>query len=119
LVSCLGTSLRHGIIAHGGFFLGPRAFYQWLRDLPEEKRADFCMTGVNKINQLDLNPHLYKLQRHHARFVNTGIMCTLAGAVVSDALENGQVISGVGGQYNFVSMAHQLADGRSILMIKS
>lgn len=119
LTTCLGQRLRHGIIAHGGFFLGPRDFYQALNDLPDERRADFCMTGVNKINQLDLNPRLYKQQRIHARFVNTGIMATLTGAVVSDALENGQVISGVGGQYNFVSMAHQLPTGRSILLIKS
>jgi acyl-CoA hydrolase len=117
--NCLGQRLRHGIVAHGSFFLGPQSFYQQLKDLPDERRADFCMTGVNKVNQLDMNPRLYKLQRSHARFVNTGIMVTLTGSVVSDALENGQVISGVGGQYNFVSMAHQLENGRSIIMIKS
>ncbi|MDH3672923.1 MAG: hypothetical protein OES46_17490, partial [Gammaproteobacteria bacterium] len=41
------------------------------------------------------------------------------GAVVSDGLESGQVITGVGGQYNFVAMAHALPDGRSIIMIRS
>ena len=34
-------------------------------------------------------------------------------------LEDGRVLSGVGGQYNFVAMAHALEDGRSILMIRS
>jgi hypothetical protein len=29
------------------------------------------------------------------------------------------VLSGVGGQYNFVAMAHELEDGRSIMMIRS
>jgi acyl-CoA hydrolase len=37
----------------------------------------------------------------------------LSGAVVSDGLDDGRVVSGVGGQYNFIAMAHQLATGRS------
>ncbi len=116
---CLGAKLRNGIVLHGGFFLGPNAFYKTLRDMSEDERLQICMTGVNKINQLDLNPRLYRLQRHHARFINTGIMCTLSGSVVSDGLADGRVISGVGGQYNFVAMAHQLPCGRSVLMIRS
>jgi len=116
---CLGTRLRNGILLHGGFFLGPRDFYAWLRDMSDEERAQICMTGVYKVNQLDHNPRLYKAQRQHARFVNTGLMVTLNGSVASDGLENGEVISGVGGQYNFVAMAHQLPTGRSILLIRA
>ena len=59
------------------------------------------------------------LQRRDARFINTTIMMTLMGAAVSDGLESGQVISGVGGQYNFVAMAHELPGARSILMLRS
>jgi hypothetical protein len=51
--------------------------------------------------------------------VNTGLIATLGGAVASDGLEDGRVLSGVGGQYNFVAMAHELEDGRSIMMIRS
>ena len=116
---CLGTRLRNGIVLHGGFFLGPRDFYAALHALGDERRREICMSGVDKINQLDRNPRLYQAQRMHARFVNTGIMVTLSGAVVSDALEDGRVISGVGGQYNFVAMAHQLKTGRSILLIRA
>ncbi len=116
---CLGRKLRHGIVLHGGFFLGPRDFYDGLRKLSEDERRQICMTGVYKVNQLDHNPRLYKQQRLHARFINTGIMCTLSGAVVSDGLADGRVVSGVGGQYNFVAMAHQLPTGRSILMIRA
>jgi len=116
---CLGTSLRKGIILHGGFFLGPRDFYDWLRGMSDEDRAQICMTGVYKVNQLDHNPRLYKAQRQHARFVNTGLMVALNGSVVSDGLESGEVISGVGGQYNFVAMAHQLPTGRSVLLIRA
>jgi len=43
----------------------------------------------------------------------------LLGAAVSDQLDQGQVVSGVGGQYNFVAMAHALDGARSILMLRS
>src|SRR5438132_3618154 len=46
-------------------------------------------------------------------------MVMLNGAAASDRLEDGSVLSGVGGQYNFVAMAHALEDGRSIMMIRS
>jgi acyl-CoA hydrolase len=117
--SCLGRRLRNGTVVNAAFFLGTREFYQWLRDLPEEERDTIGMTSVARINQLDLNPRLYQQQRRHARFMNTGLMVTLGGAVVSDGLEDGRVVSGVGGQYNFIAMAHQLATGRSVLMIRA
>ncbi len=116
---CLGTALKNGWLLHGGFFLGSGGFYEQLRQLPGTLRKRINMTGVNKINQLDNNPRLYRAQRIHARFINTGLKATLNGAVVSDTLQSGQVLSGVGGQYNFVSMAHQLLTGRSILMIRA
>ena len=116
---CLGSSLRNGIVLHGGFFLGPNDFYQGLRDLSDDERSQICMTGVYKVNQLDHNPRLYKQQRVHARFINTGIMATMSGAIVSDGVEDGRVVSGVGGQFNFVDMAHHLPTGRSLLMVRS
>ena len=117
--AALGTQLRGGVILHGGFFLGPRDFYDGLRAMTQEQRDRICMTGVDKVNQLDLNPRLYREQRIHARFINTGMMATLNGAVVSDGLADGRVVSGVGGQYNFVAQAHQLPTGRSILMVRA
>lgn len=116
---CLGPRLRNGILLHGGFFLGPLDFYEGLRRMPEDQARKICMTGVNKINQLDHNPRLYRQQRVHARFMNTGILATLSGAVCSDGLEDLRVVSGVGGQYNFVAMAHELPTGRSILMVRA
>ncbi|MCC2656277.1 MAG: uncharacterized protein K0Q76_1385 [Panacagrimonas sp.] len=115
----LGTRLRRGVILHGGFFLGPRDFYDALRAMSQDERDRICMTGVDKVNQLDLNPRLYREQRIHARFINTGMMATLNGAVVSDGLADGRVVSGVGGQYNFVAQAHQLPTGRSMLMVRA
>ncbi len=116
---CLGRRLRNGILMHAAFFVGPNDFYRALRDMSEDERRQICMTGVYKINQLDHNPRLYKQQRQHARFINTGFMVTLSGSVVSDGLADGRVVSGVGGQYNFVAMAHQLPTGRSILMVRA
>jgi hypothetical protein len=51
--------------------------------------------------------------------MNTTMIVTLLGAAASDALESGQVVSGVGGQYNFVAMSHALHDARLIMMLRS
>lgn len=117
--SGLGKVLCNGTVLHAGFYLGPTSMYTALKNMPAKERSSIHMLGVEHVNQLDLNHRLYSAQREHARFVNTGIMATLSGAVVSDGLEDGRVISGVGGQYNFVSMAHKLPTGRSILMIRA
>lgn len=114
-----GRVLRHGRILHGGFFLGPADFYRKLRELDAAGQELICMTGVRRTNQLLLDYPLYCAQRRQARFINTGMMVTLTGAVASDALEDGTAISGVGGQYNFVAMAHDLPGGRSVLCIRS
>jgi hypothetical protein len=78
------------------------------------------MGGVAFLNQLDGPDRALKIaQRRHARFINSTLMVTLLGAAVSDGLADGQVISGVGGQYNFVAMAHSLPEARSILALRS
>ncbi|MBA6412341.1 acetyl-CoA hydrolase [Parahaliea sp. F7430] len=119
LAATQGQSLRHGCLLHGGFFLGPKAFYEYLRNMPEAEAEQICMTGVERTNQLLENVPLYSAQRRRARFINTGMIVSLDGSVASDALEDGTVISGVGGQYNFVSMAHDMPDARSILCIRA
>jgi acyl-CoA hydrolase len=117
---CLGLELQGGAVMHAGFLLGPRAFYAALCALPESERRLFDMRGVGFINQLygDDLP-LRVAQRGHARFVNTTMMLTLYGAAVSDALADERVVSGVGGQYNFVAMAHALPGARSVLCVRS
>ncbi len=119
----LGDRLKGGILAHGGFFLGPKDFYQHLMNLTDEEHQKFCMTSVNYINHLYDHAFgrqdLKRAQRKEARFINSAMMVTLNGAAVSDGLADGRVVSGVGGQYNFVAMAHELPDARSILKLKS
>jgi acyl-CoA hydrolase len=120
---CLGDKLKGGVVMHGGFFIGPKKFYEALRELTEEDHSKFCMTSVKYVN--DLYDHflgsqkIKQLQRKEARFVNSAMMVTLEGAAISDGLENGQVVSGVGGQYNFVAQSHQMKDSRSILKLHS
>jgi acyl-CoA hydrolase len=117
---CLGRQLRGGQVLHAAFFLGPRGFYAALRDLPESDRQQLGMRGVAYVNQLyGPDMELRVLQRRDARFINTTMMMTLLGAAVSDQLESGQVVSGVGGQYNFVAMALALPGARSILCVRA
>lgn len=114
----LGTSLQGGVFMHGAFFLGPPDFYELLREMPREEADKIAMDSVRRINQL-ADPELQIAQRRHARFINTAMMVTLAGAAVSDGLEDGQVVSGVGGQYNFVAQAHEIPGARSILCLRA
>lgn len=117
---CLGIELQGGTVMHAGFLLGPRAFYAALCALPESERRLFDMRGVGFINQLYGDDMALRIaQRSHSRFVNTTMMLTTLGAAVSDGLADGRVVSGVGGQYNFVSMAHALPGARSILCVRS
>jgi acyl-CoA hydrolase len=115
----LGTELQHGSVIQAGFFLGPASFYDWLRGLPEAERRLIDMRSVTRINQLYGHEDIDRLHRRDARFVNTCFKMSLLGAATSDALADGTVVSGVGGQYNFVAMAHELPGGRSILQLRS
>lgn len=119
----LGSELKGGLVMHGGFYLGPGDFYQQLRDLTPEQRDSICMTSVNYINHLYDhrfgNQQLKAVQRQDSRFVNSAMMYTLEGEAISDGLDDGRVVSGVGGQYNFVAMAHEIPGARSILTLRS
>jgi len=115
----LGSRLLGGITMTGGFFLGPRDFYERLRTMPPQELAKIDMTRIDFINQLYGQEDLKRAQRRKARFMNTTMIITLLGAAASDALESGQVVSGVGGQYNFVAMSHALPDARLIMMLRA
>jgi len=108
-----------GVCLQAGFFLGPSDFYRRLRDMDATHRARIAMRSVAYVNELYGPEEEKRRARTHARFVNSGMMATLLGAVVSDGLEDGRVVSGVGGQYNFVSQAFALEGARSIIAIRS
>jgi acyl-CoA hydrolase len=108
-----------GPMLQAAFFLGPNAFYRELREMSGEERRRILMTSVARINDLYGEESLARRQRHDARFINICMMTTLSGAAVSDGLADGRVVSGVGGQYNFVAMAHELEGARSIMLLRS
>ncbi|WP_342654008.1 acetyl-CoA hydrolase/transferase C-terminal domain-containing protein [Pseudomonas sp. F3-2] len=108
-----------GVLIHGGFFLGPRSFYERLRELPSAQLAQINMTAISYINELYGDEALKRAQRRDARFINSAFTVTLLGAAVSDQLADGRVVSGVGGQYNFVAQAHALEGARSVLILRS
>ncbi|GAB4012536.1 MAG: hypothetical protein Fur0010_08500 [Bdellovibrio sp.] len=119
LTQCLGTKLKRGSLIHAAFFLGSSQFYQALREMPVELRKKIRMRSVLRVNEIIGHEEIDRLHRRDGRFINTCMMTTLAGASTSDALENGQIISGVGGQFNFVAQAHTLNDGRSLLLMRA
>ena len=104
----------------GAFYLGSKDLYAWLRGLSAAQARGIGMTRVSHINELyGNNEALEREQRRDARLFNTCMMMTALGAAVSDALDDERVVSGVGGQYNFVAMAHALHDARSVLMLRA
>jgi acyl-CoA hydrolase len=105
-------------LVHAGFFVGSRDFYGELRGMSEHELADIVMTAISFTNTLEGNGALKRAQRTHARFVNTAMTATLLGAVSSDTLDDGRVVSGPGGQHDLVAMAHALEDARSIVAVR-
>jgi hypothetical protein len=108
-----------GVVLHGAFFLGPKSFYRRLREMTADQIARIRMMPVSFTNELYGEEDAKRRARLDACFVNNAMMATLLGAVISDGLENGQVVSGVGGQYNFVAQAFALAGARSVLALEA
>jgi hypothetical protein len=116
----LADDVPGGHYLRGAFFLGSRELYDWLEVTAGSDPDAIDMCRVSNINHLyGDHQQLAMLQRRGARFFNTCMMATLLGSAVSDGLENGHVVSGVGGQYNFVAMAHELPGGRSALLLRA
>jgi acyl-CoA hydrolase len=108
-----------GVLVLAGFFIGSDKFNRALRDMPDAERAKLHMTAISYVNELYGDEDNKRRARVKARFINNTMMVTILGAVVSDTLEGGQVVSGVGGQYNFVAQAFALEDARSIVMLRA
>ena len=109
----------NGALLHAAVFVGSKAFYQALRTMSESDRAKFQMTAVSYVNELYGDETAKRSARIKGRFINNAMMATLLGAVISDGLEDGKIISGVGGQYNFVAQSFALDDARSIIMVRA
>lgn len=108
-----------GVVLHGAFFLGPKSFYRTLREMPPEEIVRIQMMPVSFTNELYGEEDAKRRARVGARFINNTMMATLLGAAISDGLDDGQVVSGAGGQYNFVAQALALTDARAVLTLEA
>lgn len=127
LVDCFLELIRAGVVKrevdgavlHAGFFLGPKAFYRELREMPDAERDRVRMTAISFVNSLLVDEEKKRQARTGARFVNTAMMATLTGSIISDGLEDGRVVSGVGGQHDFVTQAFALEGARSVITLNA
>jgi acyl-CoA hydrolase len=108
-----------GAVLHAGFFLGSRAFYRALREMPADIAAKFRMTSIAFVNALYGGEDAKRRARVDARFLNDAMMVTLLGDVVSDGLDDGRIVSGVGGQHDFVMQGFALDGARSVIMLRA
>jgi acyl-CoA hydrolase len=106
-----------GVVLHAGFFVGSRAFYRALREMPREIAKKFGMTSISYVNELYGDEEAKRRARKDARFLNDAMMATLLGDVISDGLDDGRVVSGVGGQYNFIAQGFALEGARSAIVL--
>jgi acyl-CoA hydrolase len=108
-----------GIVLHGGFFIGSREFNRTLREMPREVLKKFGMTSIAFVNELYHDEGNKRRARVDARFLNDAMMATILGDVVSDGLDDGRIVSGVGGQYNFIAQGFALEGARSVIVLRS
>ena len=117
VVDRMGQPTGAQALMHAGFFFGHKDLYDALRTMPMAERDEIRMTGISFPNTLFGQEAAKRAQRPHARFVNSGMTATLLGAVSSDQLADGRVVSGVGGQHDFAVLAQELDGARSIIAI--
>jgi acyl-CoA hydrolase len=108
-----------GVVLHAGFFLGSRGFYKALREMPREVVQKFGMTAIGYVNELYHDEDKKRRARKNARFLNDAMMATALGDVISDGLDDGRIVSGVGGQYNFIAQSFALEDARSAIVLRA
>jgi acyl-CoA hydrolase len=108
-----------GIAIHAGFFVETRDFYARLREMDADKRAKIAMMPVSFTNALYGNEAEKRAARTGARFINGAMQVSALGDVMSDSLEDGKVVSGVGGQFNFVEQAFALDGARAIIALSA
>lgn len=103
-----------GAVIHAGFFIEARDMYQRLRGMPTAQRAKIAMMPVSYTNALYGDEAGKRAARIDARFVNGAMQASLLGDVMSDSAKPGQVVSGVGGQFDFFQQAFALEGARAI-----
>ncbi len=103
-----------GAVIHAGFFVEARDMYKRLRDMPPAQRAKIAMMPVSYTNAIYGDEVGKRAARIDARFVNGAMQASVLGDVMSDSAKPGQVVSGVGGQFDFFQQAFALEGARAI-----
>ena len=103
-----------GATIHAGFFIEARDMYARLRAMPPAQRAKIAMMPVSYTNALYGDEVAKRAARVDARFVNGAMQASLLGDLMSDSAKTGQVVSGVGGQFDFFEQAFALEGARAI-----
>lgn len=85
--------------------------------MPPDRRSKIAMMPVSFTNALYGDEAAKRTARTGARFINGAMQVSALGDVMSDSLKDGQVVSGVGGQFNFVEQAFALEDGRAVIAL--
>lgn len=106
-----------GCAIHAAFFVETRDFYRRLCEMAPERRARIGMVPVSFTNQLYGDEAGRRAARRQARFVNSAMRVSVLGDVMSDAVADGRVVSGIGGQFDFMEQALALDDGRAIIVV--
>lgn len=115
----LGTKLKGGEVIHATLTIAPKEMYERLGKMSLEERKVFSLRNIKFVNTLSGQEDLKREQRKDGRFMNFTLVATLTGAVASETIKNQQVISGIGGQLDFIIMANTLDDARSILILSA
>ncbi len=115
----LGEKLTGGEVIHATLMIAPKKFYQRINEMPLDEKKLFALKNIEFVNTLNGEEDLKAQQRKEARFINFSLVTTVTGAAASETIKNQQVISGIGGQLDFVIMANALEDARSILVLNS
>lgn len=119
LSSLLGEKLAGGELVHATLMIAPKSMYKRLEKMSMEEKKLFSLRNIKFVNTLNGDENLKAAQRKDGRFMNFSLVATLTGAVASETIKNQQVISGIGGQLDFIMMANALPDARSIIIINA
>ena len=106
-----------GPAIHAAFAAGSPRFYETLREKTDQIALE--MGDVGYTNTLLGSEGLKRAQRREMRFVNATMQVTLLGEAASDTLPDGRVVSGVGGQHDFVTQAFDLDGARSVIVARA
>src|SRR5260370_36541087 len=86
-----------GALLHAAFFVGSRAFYRALREMPQAELQKFRMMAGSYVNEIYGDEAAKRRARIKAPFTDRGMMATLPRAACSDGLEDWRGLRRAGG----------------------